>query len=129
MSAAPELKPGGVLETVLYAHDLDAAGAFYTGVLGLRVKSKTAGRQVFLICGRQMLLIFDPDATEVPPVPGIGLPVPPHGARGQGHVCFSATADEIERWRAHLEQRGVHIEGIRLLEKSGGKSGAYKHEK
>jgi len=26
-------------------------------------------------------------------------------------------------------ERGVHIEGIRLLEKSGGKSGAYKHEK
>ncbi|MBN9604807.1 MAG: cyclic pyranopterin monophosphate synthase MoaC [Afipia felis] len=26
-------------------------------------------------------------------------------------------------------ERGVHIEGIRLLEKSGGKSGVYKHEK
>jgi cyclic pyranopterin phosphate synthase len=26
-------------------------------------------------------------------------------------------------------ERGVHIEGIRLLEKSGGKSGAYKHAK
>ncbi len=26
-------------------------------------------------------------------------------------------------------ERGVHIEGIRLLEKSGGKSGHYKHEK
>ncbi len=26
-------------------------------------------------------------------------------------------------------ERGVHIEGIRLLEKSGGKSGSYKHEK
>jgi cyclic pyranopterin phosphate synthase len=26
-------------------------------------------------------------------------------------------------------ERGVHIEGIRLLEKRGGKSGIYKHEK
>jgi cyclic pyranopterin phosphate synthase len=26
-------------------------------------------------------------------------------------------------------ERGVHIEGIRLLEKSGGKSGVYKHQK
>ncbi len=26
-------------------------------------------------------------------------------------------------------ERGVHIEGIRLLEKSGGKSGSYKHAK
>ena len=26
-------------------------------------------------------------------------------------------------------ERGVHIEGIRLLEKRGGKSGVYKHEK
>jgi cyclic pyranopterin phosphate synthase len=25
-------------------------------------------------------------------------------------------------------ERGVHIEGIRLLEKHGGKSGPYKHD-
>ncbi len=36
--------------------------------------------------------------------------MPPHGARGEGHVCFRASAAEIEAWRAHLEKEGVAIE-------------------
>ena len=27
------------------------------------------------------------------------LPVPPHGAHGTGHLCFAATADEIDAWK------------------------------
>lgn len=72
--------------------------------------AKAAGRQVFLRCGDQMLLIFNPEATEVPPPADAKLPVPPHGARGPGHVCFKASAIEIEAWRAHLQQRGIDIE-------------------
>lgn len=104
------LKPSGVLETVLYARDLIAAEAFYAGVLGLHVTAKAAERQLFLRCGEQMLLIFNPDATEIPPPADAKIPVPPHGARGPGHVCFSAAAEEIGRWRSHLEDRGIHIE-------------------
>ena len=106
----PDLKPSGVLETVLYARDLVAAEAFFAGVLGLEVTAKAAGRQLFLKCGEQMLLIFNPDVTEVAPPADAKLPVPPHGARGRGHVCFRATASEIDRWRSHLESRGIHIE-------------------
>jgi catechol 2,3-dioxygenase-like lactoylglutathione lyase family enzyme len=57
-----------------------------------------------------MLLIFNPDVTERPPVQDGKLPVPTHGARGEGHVCFRASADEITAWRAHLEKEGVEIE-------------------
>jgi catechol 2,3-dioxygenase-like lactoylglutathione lyase family enzyme len=35
---------------------------------------------------------------------------PPHGAVGEGHVCFRASADEIDRWRTHLDANGVAIE-------------------
>lgn len=56
-----------------------------------------------------MLLIFNPDATHIPPKPGT-LPVPPHGTKGEGHVCFRASRSEIDRWRAHLEGKGVAIE-------------------
>jgi catechol 2,3-dioxygenase-like lactoylglutathione lyase family enzyme len=49
------------------------------------------------------------------------LPVPPHGAHGPGHVCFRATADEIERWRGHLEKNGVAIEAD-FVWPSGGRS-------
>lgn len=104
------MKPAGILETVLYASDLDAVEAFYRRVLGLEPFAKSQGRQVFYRCGNQVLLIFNPEATKVPPAPDAKLPVPPHGARGEGHVCFRASADEVEAWRRHLEGHGVAIE-------------------
>lgn len=102
--------PTAILETILYVGDLDAAEAFYSGVLGLAVYSRQPGRQVFYRCGGQMLLLFDPAETVKPPPADARLPVPPHGARGEGHVCFAASAAEIDGWRAHLEAKGVAIE-------------------
>jgi catechol 2,3-dioxygenase-like lactoylglutathione lyase family enzyme len=104
------MKPRAVLETVLYVDDLAAAEAFYVDVLGLAVYAKTDGRQVFFKLADQMLLLFDPAVTEVPPPANARLPVPPHGSRGPGHVCFKASAAEIEAWRARLERAGVAIE-------------------
>jgi catechol 2,3-dioxygenase-like lactoylglutathione lyase family enzyme len=104
------MTPSSILETVLYASDLDAIEAFYRRTLGLEPFAKAEGRQVFYRCGDQMLLVFNPDATEVPPAPGAKLPVPPHGSHGAGHVCFSASAAEIVAWRAHLEGAGIAIE-------------------
>ncbi|MGD9668790.1 MAG: VOC family protein [Hyphomicrobiaceae bacterium] len=102
--------PVEILETILYAVDLDAVEAFYTRVIGLGVYAKLPGRHVFFKLGRQMLLIFNPLETVKPPDPGSKLPVPPHGARGEGHVCFAANGDEIAHWKAHLESAGVEIE-------------------
>lgn len=104
------MRPQAVLETILYAQDLDVAEAFYRDALGLEPVSKQPGRQVFYRLKSQMLLIFNPNATVEPPAPDAKLPVPPHGAIGQGHVCFAATAEEISLWRAHLEAKGVAIE-------------------
>lgn len=104
------MRPQAVLETILYAQDLDAIEAFYRDVLSLEPVSKQPGRQVFYRLKSQMLLIFNPDATVEPPAPDAKLPVPPHGAKGQGHLCFAATAEEISLWRAHLEAKGVAIE-------------------
>lgn len=104
------MRPDRILETILYAADLDAAEAFYARVLGLTPQSRAPGRQIFYRIGSQMLLVFNPAATAVPPPPGARLPVPPHGAHGPGHVCFAATADEIEQWAARLAASGVLIE-------------------
>jgi catechol 2,3-dioxygenase-like lactoylglutathione lyase family enzyme len=101
--------PSGILETVLSAKDLGAIEAFYRRVLGLEPYAVVPGRHVFYRCGNQMLLIFNPEATRVPPKPG-SLPVPPHGTDGEGHVCFRATAAQIVEWRSRLEKLGVAIE-------------------
>lgn len=104
------LQPSAVLETVLYAKDLDAAETFYRDVLHLEPMAKQPGRQLFYRLANQMLLIFNPDVTVIPPPPDAALPVPPHGMTGEGHVCFRATAAEIEDWRAHLEACNIAIE-------------------
>jgi catechol 2,3-dioxygenase-like lactoylglutathione lyase family enzyme len=103
------MTPAGVLETVLYANDLAAAEAFYRDVLGLEPFQRVAGRHLFYRCGGQVLLIFNPDATRVPPAPG-ALPVPPHGALGPCHICFRASAAEIDRWVERLTAKAVPIE-------------------
>ena len=102
------MRPGGILEAVLYAEDLNRARAFYGDVLGLECLQHEPGRHVFFVCGDQMLLIFNPGKTIEPG--GAGLPVPPHGSFGGGHVCFRATAAELEEWRRHFESRGIDIE-------------------
>jgi catechol 2,3-dioxygenase-like lactoylglutathione lyase family enzyme len=101
--------PTGILETVLYAKDLAAAEAFYREVLGLSPFGKLQPRHLFYRVGNQVLLIFNPDATRVPPAPE-ALPVPPHGMDGEGHVCFRASASEIDTWRSTLQAKGVAIE-------------------
>lgn len=98
-----------ILETVLYATDLDAARAFYCDVMNFTPYSEVKGRHIFFKLDRQMLLIFNPEVTERPSAPG-ALPVPPHGGRGPGHVCFAATAREIDSWMANLTSNGVAIE-------------------
>lgn len=114
------LAPTGILETVLYAADLDAAERFYCDVLGFALHSKVPGRHLFFRCGDQMLLIFHPGET-VKGAPAGAFPVPPHGADGEGHVCFRAECDAIGRWLDHLMQAGVVIESD-FVWPSGGRS-------
>lgn len=101
--------PSGVLESALYAEDLERAEAFYGGVLGLERITAVEGRHVFFRCGDGVVLIFNPNATVEPPS-NPELPVPPHGARGPGHLCFRASADEIDGWVRHLAANDVAIE-------------------
>jgi catechol 2,3-dioxygenase-like lactoylglutathione lyase family enzyme len=107
------MTPDGILETVLYAKDLASIEGFYRDVLGLEPFAKAEGRHLFYRCGgagrEQMLLIFNPIATSVPAAAG-SLPVPPHGMEGEGHVCFRASAAEIEAWRRRLTEMSVAIE-------------------
>jgi catechol 2,3-dioxygenase-like lactoylglutathione lyase family enzyme len=99
----------GILETALYAADLDAAEAFYGGVLGLEKVTRQANRHLFYRCGPGILLIFNPAET-AKPVPAGALPVPSHGATGPGHVCFRVRGEQIEGIVERLQAAGVPVE-------------------
>jgi len=100
----------GVLETCLYAGDLQAVERFYAGVLELPVFARVADRHVFFRCGAGMLLVFDPQRTASAPGEVGGIPVPAHGAHGAGHVCFRIDAEELSVWRTRLQRNGIAIE-------------------
>ena len=101
--------PPAILETALYAPDLDAAEAFYGTLLGLPKVTRAGNRHVFFRLPAAMLLIFNPAETTKPPTDP-ALPVPPHGATGPGHLAFAASADEIDQWRQRLTEAGIPIE-------------------
>lgn len=104
------MTPSAILETAIYADDLDAAESFYGGVLALEKISRAGNRHVFFRCGNSVLLVFNPAETVKPPAPDARLPVPPHGTRGDGHVCFRASEAEIDGWKKRLSEAGVAIE-------------------
>lgn len=103
------MTPSAILETAIYGSDLVAMEAFYVGLLRLDVIARVEGRHVFFRVGAGVLLVFDPAATEVPSS-NPAMPVPVHGARGAGHVCFAASREEIEGWRQRFLAAGVAVE-------------------
>lgn len=101
------MKAIAILETALYAADLEAAEAFYTRVFGLTVVRRLAGQFVFLRCAPGMLLIFDPALSAATDPAN---PIPRHGALGAGHLCFAtAPGQTIEAWRTHFAAQGVMV--------------------
>ena len=104
------MKVNAILETCLYAENLDVIEKFYNDVLGLETYSKRKGRSVFFRCGQAMLLYFNPENTSQIPVTVDGQHIPLHGAKGDGHVCFKIKKSEIPDWRDKFKEKGVEIE-------------------
>jgi catechol 2,3-dioxygenase-like lactoylglutathione lyase family enzyme len=100
----------GILETALYADDLEASEQFYTSVLELAVYGRVAGRHIFFRCGQGMLLIFNPAHTAREQTSVGGAAIPLHGASGAGHMAFAVADADMAHWRARLQQQGVAIE-------------------
>lgn len=96
--------PTRVLETVLYADDLAAAERFYGQVLGLPLDSRKDQAFAFFRVGEAMLLLFRPAASLA------NSAVPPHGARGPGHVCFAVAEAELAAWAERLAAAGHPVE-------------------
>jgi catechol 2,3-dioxygenase-like lactoylglutathione lyase family enzyme len=93
-----------VIETCVYCDDLDAAEAFYSGLLGLRKIWRSQNRDLFYAVGDSVLLIFNPNETRK------GGSIPPHGADGSSHFALSIDPDQYDPWLAYLRAAGVAIE-------------------
>ncbi|QIG48730.1 RdgB/HAM1 family non-canonical purine NTP pyrophosphatase [Nordella sp. HKS 07] len=115
------MRATAILETILYGEDIAAMRRFYEGVIGLEVRRELEDQFVFFHCGDGMLLVFNQVASAVKPKSFTSAP--PHGATGAGHVCFSATAGELARWRQHLSRHGIALEAD--FEWSGGGHSIY----
>jgi len=117
-AAAPTI--GHLLESAIYADDIDAIVSFYRDVLGLRVLDAGA-RLVALDAGTStVLLIFKRGATSN----GAQTPdgwIPPHDGGGPIHLAFAVPADELAAWEHRLTQQGIAVES-RVRWPGGGRS-------
>ena len=93
----------GILETVLYVADIDRAERFYREVMGLTQIGKDPGRHVFFRVGSGVLLLFRAERTRHT------TSLPPHGANGEIHVCFTVSPPEYETWKTRIQDRGIVI--------------------
>ncbi len=104
------MKISGILETCLYAKDLNAAKEFYSRLPGVELAGEEPGRHLFFSVGNAMLLIFNPDHTSSEQTEVKGELIPLHGAEGAGHIAFSVKNEEIASWKEFFAGEGIPIE-------------------
>ena len=92
----PAVTPSAILESALYVDDLDAAEAFYATCLGLSLITARRGPARLLPLRRGRAAAVQRRGDRSAAGARCRLPVPPHGARGPGHLCFAASAEEID---------------------------------
>ena len=97
------MKAKAILESVLYAEDLESTEKFYTEVLGLDVYSKDS-YYIFFRLDKGMLLIFDNRHTTQQGS------LPQHGTESNGHLAFTMQDSEIDHWRLQLQKHSIKIE-------------------
>ncbi len=101
-------KIDGILETAVYVDDMEAAHAFYEGVLGL--KRMVAGERLFAYDAgpAQVLLLFHRGHTGED-VATPGGTVPGHDTEGHSHFAFRISPDQLQPWRDYLAGKAVPI--------------------
>ncbi|MDZ7717543.1 MAG: VOC family protein [Balneolaceae bacterium] len=104
------MKISGILETCLYAEDLERAKSFYSALPGIEFLSEEQGRHIFFRCNGSMLLIFNPNHTAREQTEVDGQQIPLHGSKGEGHIAFSIDENNLEEWRQFLMDNQIPIE-------------------
>jgi catechol 2,3-dioxygenase-like lactoylglutathione lyase family enzyme len=100
----------GLLETSLYARDLKRTVAFYRGLFEFKTLVDSPRLVAFDVAARSVLLVFQAGATEEDSLDPRGK-IPGHDGSGRIHFALSIAADDLDRWRARLNERDIAIAG------------------
>ncbi len=100
----------GILETAIYAGDVERARRFYQDVLGLTPVFSDSRLTAYEVGGRSILLVFRRGGSvNTATLPG-GT-IPGHDGAGPSHLAFAIGADRLAAWKARLAAHGVPVEG------------------
>lgn len=91
------MKLNGIIETVIYVHDLRQCKKFYEQVLNLKSYAYKEDSFLFFKVGRSMLLLFNPEESQH------NKELPSHFAEGQQHFAFDVEEAEYGKWKNHVE--------------------------
>jgi len=105
-------KVNGILETALYASDLERSVRFYQTIFGFEVID-SGDRLCAMDAGpEQVLLLFKKGASA-------DLPLGSTDGEGQLHLAFAVSVTELDTWESWLANHGVVIELRRTWERGG----------
>jgi catechol 2,3-dioxygenase-like lactoylglutathione lyase family enzyme len=99
----------GILETAIYATDLQTTASFYRRVFDFGTLLESDRLIALDVAGRNVLLIFKDGATEGAYATPGGV-IPGHGSGGKTHFAFSIRSEEADAWIQRLKESGVDIE-------------------
>jgi catechol 2,3-dioxygenase-like lactoylglutathione lyase family enzyme len=108
----------GILETSLYAADLNRAARFYQQLFGFQPMFTDDRLCALAVSEKQVLLLFQRGAS-IEPIQLTGGILPPHDGQGQYHLAFACTADELTKWEQRLSDQEVPIESRVRWERGG----------
>ncbi len=95
-----------VVETSLYSSDLEKMKQFYVEKFGLELVSEQRGRHVFLKTQKNMLLVFNPEATTVEKDTIHGATTPPSIV----HIALEIEEAEYEKAKELLAENNIQVE-------------------
>lgn len=112
----------GMRHLALNVRDLEAMKRFYTDLLGFSVEWEPDGDNVYLSSGIDNLALH----RSTPPSPAARESVPAGDAKASGALdhlgLIVREADDVDRWAAFLESRGVAIDAQPRTHRDGARS-------
>jgi catechol 2,3-dioxygenase-like lactoylglutathione lyase family enzyme len=110
----------GILESSIYAADMERAKRFYENVMGLIPIFSDQRLTAYDVAGRNVLLVFQRGGSIEPSIIPGGT-IPGHDGAGPLHFAFAIDVDQLKSWEERLAAHGIAIEG-RMEWPRGGKS-------